>query len=753
MALDPTYGAVPPLTDEDYANQLALIDAQLFGTPAPAPVVPPLAPPAVPVDTPLTPPRGANERLPAPPPPPPEPAPPAPQQVGFAPPGPIGAPDINAEVQAPPPAPAPTQPQPLDAQLAPQGPQSTGIGWLDEQLRARDAAPPPVPELTAEEQANELLANPNDAEELRFNLDRERTDILGRGSQDALRKFHEDETAARTEYAAATKRHNDQMAKVDAEAQALNNAEVDNDHWWSSRSTFQKIAAVFAALAGGFTAVRTGRNAPLEMIQHAIDQDIETQKANIANKRAVAADRRNALALAYERLGDMAQAEAAVRVASYDKAIAEAQTAAQQFDPRGTQALAYFDAITGLAQRRAAAWDEATQKSLDREIKLGEYNLKVSAENRELRKAAGGGGTGLDKAVFTPEQWAAVHPGNPVPPLPMNRKDYDAWLRGEKTGQELAKTKNEVIASARASGVSDEDRKRLIGDLTQPDGSPFLANGETTAIDKLKGRYEAAHTVARALDNVLALRTGWTSDYVKSPEWQRVKQEWTTAKGVAKDVLGLGALSGPDEALIESFLGGTDPTGVRDPSAGIRQARESVINLVRDNLKGAGYKDPGRFTIPNLADLKPREKTPGEEQLDANLRWQTNPYTIGDTAESITSYGGAHTPESIRADQRGFSDGQKIYAESLAKTLKDPNATSADKDTARARLKEIETKASSQGYRAFAKSLTAEKKFDILNPPAPHDADYQAFKDWYRAKYDRPYLDDREFPTIRPEGQ
>lgn len=755
--------------------------------------LPPLVPPALPVDTVLRPPRGSNERQPGEPPspPPPEPPPePAPQQVGFV---PVPAAAAAGGEVAPPPEPANTPawvtPPGPGAGILPDGApaaaadpfaavqQVTDIAtaeadkvrqqrawapfvtealdepvdnfkhWLGTSVGAKvyDTSPEVLQQARTAQRAAMYAADPDtlaivDAKRELAAEDEAETKRLAAAKENRERAEREEAT-----WRAAKLRADDNLVKREAEAKAI------AESGWSDGSTGKLIAGLLGAVAGAIFQVRNGGpNLALQAMERAIDQDV----AMARDKMAVAQQRHGAdLAQADQDL----QTETSFRLAAYDRINEQILAEQQQYDPNGRRASLLGHMALAVQARKQQVARQAYDQDLKDQIALlelqgkGLENVgKGLANEKALRKLTGigaGAAAGSDKEILTPEQWRAeLPPGAPIPLVPTSRKDMRAWMLTQKTA-------NEVVATSREGGVSDEQRKRLVGDLKQPDGSPFLANGSEGDITVLNKRYQAAHTVARAIDNVLALRTGWTSDYVKSAEWQRVKQEFTTAIGVAKDVLGLGALSGPDMDLVKDFLGGTDPTGMRDPAPGLRQARESVLNLVRDNLKGAGYKEPGRFAIPNLADLKPREKTPGEEQLDANLRWQTNPYAIGDTAESIASYGGTHTPESIRADQRGFSDGQKIYAESLAKTIKDPNATPADKDTARARLKEIETKASSQGYRAFAKSLTAEKKFDILNPPAPHDADYQAFKAWYQKTYDRPFLDDREFPTIRPEGQ
>jgi hypothetical protein len=118
------------------------------------------------------------------------------------------------------------------------------------------------------------------------------------------------------------------------------------------------------------------------------------------------------------------------------------------------------------------------------------------------------------------------------------------------------------------------------------------------------------------LDQIERTRTGWSSDFVKSAEWQKLKTDWAAAKGVAKDVLGLGALSGPDEALIENYLsGGIDPTSRHDLKPGLDRARMNMINMTRDDLETHGL-DKGVFDIPKPKLDKPVE-TPSDRAFKA----------------------------------------------------------------------------------------------------------------------------------------
>ncbi len=76
--------------------------------------------------------------------------------------------------------------------------------------------------------------------------------------------------------------HNDMSARAAAHQKTVDEItspnKVDPDHWWNSRSTAQKIFAVLSAAAS--------KGATLGMFQHAIDNDIAAQQADISNTRA-----------------------------------------------------------------------------------------------------------------------------------------------------------------------------------------------------------------------------------------------------------------------------------------------------------------------------------------------------------------------------------------------------------------------------------------------------------------------------------
>src|SRR3990172_8711162 len=164
------------------------------------------------------------------------------------------------------------------------------------------------------------------------------------------------------------------------------------------------------------------------------------------------------------------------------------------------------------------------------------------------------------------------------------------------------------------------------------------------------------------MDEAVRLRTGWSSDTAKSRERQKLKANWAAVVGEAKGEgqLALGVLTGPDMALVGEFLGTSDPTEFRDPTAGIMKARENLINATNDAAEGLA--PPGaklkRFDVPYIKPAAPTldkddeafkaAKGEHKEAQDRRLaQWQADkaarggvssempPLNLGETAQYI----------------------------------------------------------------------------------------------------------------------
>ena len=422
-----------------------------------------------------------------------------------------------------------------------------------------------------------------------------------------------DETRAQANLSAmqyARKKATEQTVALDQEAKELAEMEPDAGRFWSSRSVPQTIAAAISIFAGGLAAPSMGgRNIGLEMITNAIDQDVALQRATIGQRRDANTARRRSMDDLYTRHGDEYRAAEAVRIAGYGSAMRAVQQEAMKYDPRGTTAMRSAELYQALSAKQAEAIEAFKAQQMKRAKDEMDFALSVATlegkqlENRKKSGGLGGGSLKPEDVPMPKEHWKRMGLDAPLPW--MSEKQVRSALGLKSTQSQIDRQAREAEEAGAKRVIAASDGKPLV----TADGSPFQADGTPEAMTDIRKRMAATRTVVRALDDLLNLRSGWTSDTVKSKEWQEVKQSYTTALGIAKDVLGLGALSGPDMNLIENFLGGAEPTGVRDPMPGILRARENIQNITRDTLAAYGYDKADAVSIPNLSRIAKAEES------------------------------------------------------------------------------------------------------------------------------------------------
>ena len=102
-------------------------------------------------------------------------------------------------------------------------------------------------------------------------------------------------------------KHAELDAKNDELAQNIANSKIDPNHLWSSASTGSKLAMLAGVLISGFGANAGQGNMALNVINKAIDNDIDAQKTNLASKQ-------NLLHYNLERTRDLTAAQAETRL-------------------------------------------------------------------------------------------------------------------------------------------------------------------------------------------------------------------------------------------------------------------------------------------------------------------------------------------------------------------------------------------------------------------------------------------------------
>lgn len=465
-------------------------------------------------------------------------------------------------------------------------------GWDADPLHAPDAVAKEWADTATPQQVLERQGQIEEARRTKLVLDQAKAD------QDNLKALRDD-IDARNTADAATQKKSDQIV---TDAIALASKKVDPDHWMSTRTVGQKIAAFVAAIVGGLVQGKTGsaRNAGMDMIQQHIDRDIDAQKADIENGKYVLGLRQNQVAQEFKRTGDMFHATEAVRLATYQAVINKMQTEQQNFDPKGTRWLTYATGIQDMRGRAAAKTEENRKTIFEENYKVATIDIQRQNAARELWKAKQdvslawaredreAGKDKADATVWNPQQLGVLNPGLPLPPIPMSQANYTKWLGTQKEGAQ-------ATDALRKNTTDDRARRLAVGEVVDDQGKPVEFRDEAVA-GKIADSKGAVDSATHLIDKILAARQryGWSSDLLRSPEWRQMNADYGSLVLQKKTTDQLGVLSESDMELIGKSLGTTDPTEARDPTAGLRTARENMINNVNATIRGQAVLPEGR---------------------------------------------------------------------------------------------------------------------------------------------------------------
>lgn len=395
---------------------------------------------------------------------------------------------------------------------------------------------------------------------------------------------------------AARAKTNAQMTQLQADAKAL----ADGGYGWAKMSTGQKMLSLFSVFAGGLHAslkMNNGQNVGAQIVQKNIEEDLQARQQGINMRRQLLGEQ-----VQNDQM-DAHQMEAH-RLASYETAIRGLQAEWMKYDPAGTAANNYANTIAGLRQMQTQSMLQY-QGQLDKhnetqaKIQLDQANaLKAMAEIGKINaKGAGGAGGMLGSGgPINRVTLRKLYPDIPENELPApgvsfnTNKEYEQWLETRKKAFETS--------GVRTGGQSKEDLDRTI---VLPDGTKFIANGDSAGLNELRKASAATTTAVRAIDEMVRMRndSGWTSDTLKSGAWRRQKEKYGVAISQMKELLGLGRMTEFElEHLFPDIMGTKDPTEARDPTAGLRAARESMIDIMRD--KAFSFGGPHQVNLPEV---------------------------------------------------------------------------------------------------------------------------------------------------------
>lgn len=130
--------------------------------------------------------------------------------------------------------------------------------------------------------------------------------------------------------------------KVDLAAQEYTSAKIDPDRIWANKSTGTKIGTAISLFFAGIN----GSDAGVQILNNAIDRDIEAQKADMASKKLGFDMQRGILSDMMARFGDERQASSAAKLTQIQ--MAELKLKGQLAKIQGTRA--YAEGLEGLAK-------------------------------------------------------------------------------------------------------------------------------------------------------------------------------------------------------------------------------------------------------------------------------------------------------------------------------------------------------------------------------------------------------------------
>lgn len=188
-------------------------------------------------------------------------------------------------------------------------------------------------------------------------------------------------TQLRNDYALHRKEQED---KLNEAMNKFANAEVDPSHFWATKSTGDKILAGIGLALSGLAAPSTGGvNQAVSIINHAIDRDIDAQKANLAKKGQEVQHQSSMLNNLRSNFNDDAQAEAAAKMAYLQRA--QTMLAAQDARTQGEAQKAQLAKVNAQLELQKEQWRATFNQQ-----------AQFHAQQMALAKAKAGAAPALD---------------------------------------------------------------------------------------------------------------------------------------------------------------------------------------------------------------------------------------------------------------------------------------------------------------------------------------------------------------------
>ncbi len=449
----------------------------------------------------------------------------APQLPGFGPPpsaSPFGGGFLASAAQSAPAPPAPGDLRPLPSPEAPERAQEQLSGGREQQAFA-------LPRRTGDPGVDDYLFSLSRAGEAQSDADQRRA--IGR--QEAVGEFERRMKQSEAIRAEANKRYEAELGQVRQDMEAVRSAKIDPDGGVFS-GPGNEWRMILGGIGIGLSGLATGGRGPnpaMQIIDNAISRAVDSQKANLANKRAALGDRMNLLEANRRRWNDDITADNLTAAQMYDAALKKVEAEAQGIESPIAK-LKYQEIAQNLVERR----DERQEAVRARREQLAQGWAGLNIQQQELA----------------------------------DRRAEREAVRQAKTDAASAKGMDRAVV-----GVSDfKDPQKVVIAVTEKDGQELNA---------MVGASQDMVNGFRRLNEIYS-RAGWDSAKLggeAAKEAQTILEDLKLTYATAK---GQGAVSEGDAARYDKIFG-DDPTGIYDLRGKWQAMEGRLVSRVNANIR------------------------------------------------------------------------------------------------------------------------------------------------------------------------
>ncbi len=293
----------------------------------------------------------------------------------------------------------------------------------------------------------------------------------------------------------------EEQTKYDKAAQSYLSAKIDPNRFYKNQTTAQKIGTAISLFLSG----AAGSNAGMQLLNNAIDRDIDAQKGEISTKRDIMANRRSVYQDMLDKFKDQRSAIQATKLVNLQ--LAELQLKQQLARAQGTRA--YAEGLKGLATLQAGMAKTAKEFQYARmlsgdedgpqsKMQFAEAVMSMPEKDRDLAVRLPGNKLGIALSKESATNLKNLMPSyEGLENIYRQMKEDSGFMAGPSARGKLASLKAQALLLTKnvdKTGTLDAQVERvfdnMIGDPTSINQPKFKAQIDST-LNTLQARKEA----------------------------------------------------------------------------------------------------------------------------------------------------------------------------------------------------------------------------------------------------------------------